>query len=93
MSAPPASFRLFVSGPGVRTDAAERAVRAACERRYGSDYELRVTDVEEQPEVEIDAGVFLTPTLIRISPGPEKRWIGEFADTDALTHALGGDRG
>jgi hypothetical protein len=67
----------------------ERAVRAYGDQRYGAGaWTLEVTDVRADPESARADGVYLSPTLRRMSPEPQLRWFGDLSDGEALTRAL-----
>jgi circadian clock protein KaiB len=81
-------LRLYVAGPGPRTEAALQSVRSACARPHPVRYEVEIVDLSEQPDAAEHAGVVVTPTLVRVQPGPERRWIGDFAVADDVALAL-----
>jgi circadian clock protein KaiB len=84
-------LRLYVAGPGPRTEAALQSIRSACDRSHRGRYEVEVVDLAERPDAGGQAGVIVTPTLVRVRPGPERRWIGDFAMADDVALALGSD--
>lgn len=84
-------LRLYVAGPGPRTEAALQSIRSACDRSHRVRYEVEIVDLSERPEAGGPAGVIVTPTLVRVHPGPERRWIGNFTMADDVTLALGTD--
>jgi circadian clock protein KaiB len=51
--------------------------------------ELDVIDVLKHPEAGLRDRVLVTPMLIKLSPGPERRIVGTLKDTGALVSALG----
>ena len=82
-------FRLYLPGPGPRSDAVERAVRTFGDRRYGSDgWTLDVVDVRADPEAARADGVLLSPTLHRLRPEPAHRWLGDLSDADVLDRTV-----
>ncbi len=85
----PARYRLFLSGAGPRTDALKQAVGALCDDRHGTEgWTLQVVDVRADPGPAREAGVFLTPALHRVEPGPELRWFGDLSNAEALARAF-----
>lgn len=86
----PARYRLFLSGVGPRADALKQTVRALCADRHGAgNWTLEVVDVRAEPRLAHEAGVFLTPALHRVAPGPELRWFGDLSNAEALARAVG----
>lgn len=82
--------RLYVAGRGPLTEEAWRSVRTAClSLPEGSRMEAELVDVSERPQAALGAGILLTPTLVRVRPGPERRWLGNFTSTAAVSRALG----
>jgi circadian clock protein KaiB len=82
-------LRLYVSG---RSDLSERAAanaRSFCTTELGTGYRLEIVDVIAQPQVAEQDGVVTTPTLVRCSPQPERRLIGDLSDRARVSAALG----
>ncbi|MBI5531336.1 MAG: circadian clock protein KaiB [Deltaproteobacteria bacterium] len=72
---------LYVAGPSARSDEAINNLRRLCETSLPGQYELQVIDVVQQPEAAEKARIFATPTLIKESPEPSCRIIGDLSDT------------
>ena len=82
-------FRLYVPGAGSRADAVEQTVRLLGDDRYGAGgWALEVVDVRASPDQARADGVFLAPTLHRVSPGPELRWLGGLSNAESLRQAF-----
>lgn len=82
-------LRLYVSG---RSDLSERAAanaRSFCATELGDGYQLEIVDVIAQPHVAEQDGVVTTPTLVRCSPSPQRRLIGDLSDRARVAGALG----
>ena len=85
----PPRFRLFLPGAGPRADAVEQTVRLLGDHRYGAgSWVLEVVDIRADPDQARAAGVFLTPALHRLAPGPELRWFGDLSTTESLKQAF-----
>lgn len=76
-------LRLYVAGGAPSSLAAERTLRAVL--GCNSDTDLEVIDVLKAPARAIEDGVFVTPTLIRVEPGPSARLIGDLARPGSLS--------
>lgn len=50
---------------------------------------LEVIDVHKEPERALDERIFVTPTLVRLAPKPERRVTGNLNDKTALLLLLG----
>ncbi|MEV5979115.1 circadian clock KaiB family protein [Streptomyces sp. NPDC052114] len=83
------AFTLFVAGATERSDAARSNLRKLCAARLDDGYELTVIDVVEQPEQAEENRILATPTVIRLSPLPQRRVIGDLSDEHRAALALG----
>jgi len=52
---------------------------------------LEIVDVLQDPDRALSVGVIVTPTLIKVSPPPERRVIGTLHDAQLLAASLGID--
>lgn len=83
------SFRLYVAGQTERSQAAEANLRALCESRLPGGYELEVIDATEQPGLAEEQRILATPTVLRLTPLPQRRVIGDLSDHQRAAYALG----
>lgn len=81
-------LKLYVAGGTARARAAVSNVRRVCEEILGGEYRLVVIDVLEQPHLAERDRVVVTPTLVRASPLPGLRVLGDFSNTDTLRTEL-----
>ncbi len=82
-------FTLFVSGA---SDLAGRAVanaRHLFETYLPGRYQLSVIDVQDNVTALVTSGVLATPTLVRNTPGPERRVVGDLSSSGRVLLALG----
>jgi circadian clock protein KaiB len=77
-------LRLYVAGATARSRQALRRVYQLCEAEMKDNYELEVIDVYQQPELARDNQIVATPTLIKESPRPMRRFIGNLRNTTGL---------
>jgi circadian clock protein KaiB len=82
-------LRLFITGSSQRSFRAIEAVQSLCREHFGSGVALEIIDVLQQPEKAEEEKILATPTLIRQSPGPPRRLVGDLADTDRIILLLG----
>ncbi len=83
-----AKFRLFVAGETARSLRAAAQIRTLCDEALDDDYELEIIDVLERPDLADEARILATPTVIRASPPPLRRVIGDLSDLQRLATAL-----
>lgn len=77
-------LRLYVAGFGSRSVRAAANIRKFCEEHLSGHYDLEVVDVALHPELAVGEQIVAAPTLIKISPLPIRRFIGDMSRTDRL---------
>ena len=83
------SFRLYVTGATPGSSRAIALIKAFCEQFLKGRYLLEVVDVYQQPALADEERIFATPTLVRTSPLPLRRIVGNLADPQRLQAGLG----
>jgi circadian clock protein KaiB len=81
-------FELYVAGDSPRSRAAKNNLERICRASLGEDYVIEVLDLLENPELWRTHQVLATPTVIRRSPGPERRVIGDLSVTEQVLKGL-----
>lgn len=84
-------FRLFVAGATLNSTRATSNFAHFCRVHLPGRHSIDIVDVFQQPGVALDEKVFLTPTLMRMEPGPVKRVVGTLSQEQPLLEALGLD--
>lgn len=81
-------LRLYVVGG---TPPSERAVRGVerLRREVGDDLEVEVVDLRERPDVAEQERILATPLLVRVSPEPVRRIVGDLSDLERVRWTLG----
>ena len=82
-------FRLYVAGDADNASQAVANLGALCREHLADRHEIEVVDVFREPKRALADGVFMTPTLVKLSPAPIRRIVGTLSQTDPLLHALG----
>lgn len=82
-------LRLYVAGTSPRSAWAVQNVRRLEGSALSGRYDLEVVDVEKEPERAEQDRVLATPTLLKLSPVPVRRIVGDLSDLDRLVAALG----
>jgi circadian clock protein KaiB len=82
-------LKLFVAGSsGAATQAIANLTRV-CDEDLAGRCELLIIDVLRQPEIAEREKILATPTLIKSSPPPIRRIIGDLADKHVLLAGMG----
>lgn len=87
--APVFKFRLYVAGDGPNSVRALTNLTALCQERLPDRHEIEIIDVFKYPKRALADNVFMTPTLIKLSPDPVRRIVGTLSQPDIVLQALG----
>jgi circadian clock protein KaiB len=82
-------FRLFIAGQLGNSLHAIANIRALGNHMLKGDYDLKIIDVLEQPELAELEKITATPTLIKDAPLPMRRLIGDLSHTPRVLAGLG----
>ncbi|HEY1053377.1 MAG TPA: circadian clock KaiB family protein [Prosthecobacter sp.] len=82
-------FRLYVAGDAPNSAQAAENLHALCQQHLPHNHTLTIVDVTHEPQRAQDDAVLVTPTLIRLSPGPQQRIVGNLSDAQVVLQALG----
>ena len=85
----PLRLRLYVAGDSPNSIVAKANVENAIAHLAREDVVLDVIDVLTNPERGLADGVLVTPTLVKVSPAPERRIVGNLRDRSVLLAVLG----
>jgi circadian clock protein KaiB len=80
-------LKLYIAGQSVRSQRAMANLREICDR-LAQRCELIIVDVLERPQLAEDDRILATPTVIRQSPLPVRRVIGDLSDSEKLVQWL-----
>jgi circadian clock protein KaiB len=80
---------LFVTGASPNSTRAITNLKDICETYLKGRYELKIIDVYQQPKVAESEQVIALPMLIKRSPDPVRRLIGDMSDTNKVLRGLG----
>ncbi len=89
-SATPSHYRLrlYVAGSTARSMVAITNIRHICESHLSGRYELEVIDIYQHPEQAAGAQIVAAPTLIKVSPEPRRRAIGDLSNASKVLATL-----
>jgi circadian clock protein KaiB len=85
----PFKLRLYVAGGALNSVQAIANLRAICNAHLQGRHEIEIVDVFREPKRALTDGVFMTPTLMRISPAPTLRIVGTLSGTQPVLDLLG----
>jgi circadian clock protein KaiB len=83
------SLRLFVAGDSPDSTIALANLKALFPNNGDSGVEIEIVDVQRDPARAARDGIIVTPTLLKVSPAPRCRILGNLKNRDALLHLLG----
>jgi circadian clock protein KaiB len=84
-------LRLYVAGVAPNSLRAAANAKAMCAAHFPG-CELEIVDLLVQPERAAANRIIVTPTLVKLSPLPEQRLIGDLSDAGKLLTVLGGSQ-
>jgi circadian clock protein KaiB len=84
-------LQLCISGMTPRSREAILNLKSVCDTYFPGNYELEVIDLYQQPELAARLQILATPTLLKSSPPPACKLVGDMSDTDATLRRLGID--
>ena len=82
------ALRLYVAGSTPQSARALGNIRRICEQHLAGRYELEVIDILQHPQLAQRERVIAAPTLIRMLPLPERRFIGCMSETERILVGL-----
>ena len=81
-------LKLFVTGFLPNSTRAVINIKAICEKYLQGNYELEIIDIYQQPALALAEDIIAIPLLIKKSPLPEIRLIGDMSDTEIILKGL-----
>lgn len=82
-------FRLFVAGDAPNSAQAITNLTALCREHLLDRHEIEVVDVFREPKRALAEGIFMTPTLVTLTPLPVRRIVGTLSHAQTVLLALG----
>ncbi len=82
-------LKLFITGQTPRSSYAMANLDRICRDALHDQCEVIIIDVLEHPELAEEDKVLATPTLIKSSPPPARRVIGDLSDVQKVIWGLG----
>jgi circadian clock protein KaiB len=82
------ALRLYVTGTTPRSMLAIRNIQHICRKYLDGRYDLEVIDIYQKPQEAINAQIIAAPTLIKFSPDPVRRAVGDMSNEAKVLSAL-----
>ena len=82
-------LRLYIIGKTGRSENTVNHLNEIFRDEWAEEYSLEVIDVIENPDLAEQDRIFVTPTLIKVSPEPAQRIVGDLRRKDLLLPGLG----
>jgi len=81
-------LRLYVAGDAPNSTAAQENLRVFLARYPGALFRLEIVDVLKEPDRGMRDGVVVTPMLLKVTPKPARRVVGNLRDESMLLSVL-----
>ena len=81
-------LRLYVAGHAPNSLRAIANARAICAEHFASEHQLEIVDLLEHPLRALADGIIVTPTLLKLSPLPVQRMVGDLNDRNQVLLTL-----
>ncbi len=85
-------LKLYIAGEAPNSSAATTNLRGALAQFPSLMFDLEIVDVLRTPERALRDFVVITPMLVKLSPHPERRVLGNLRNMTLLLGALGLDQ-
>ena len=84
----PLVLRLYVAGNAPNSLRAIENLKTFVKDKRIDGHELEIVDLLKEPHRALADGIIVTPTLMKVSPVPVKRLIGNLSDADSVIRTL-----
>jgi circadian clock protein KaiB len=82
-------FRLYVAGKAPNSMQAIANLTNLCDEHLPDRHEIEIVDICVDPGRALDEQIYMTPTLICVSPAPSHRIVGTLTSTEPILQILG----
>ena len=82
-------LRLYVADKTLNSNKARANLATICKEHLAGRSVIEVVDVLIEPQRAFEDGIFMTPTLVKLGPGPVCSLVGTLSQTDRVLDALG----
>lgn len=81
-------LRLYIAGDAANSLRALDNLRVLCEDSFPEGTEVEVIDVLDDPLSALQEGILVTPTLVKLSPGPRQQVVGDLSNRALVLCAI-----
>jgi circadian clock protein KaiB len=81
-------LKLYISGQTSRSERAIANLRSICEEKMRGECDVAIIDILERPQLAEDEKILATPLLIKQSPPPARRVIGDLSNPEHVMREL-----
>lgn len=81
-------LRLYVAGQSTKSLLAFTNLKSLCDEHLAGHYEIEIIDLVEQPSLARSDDIVAIPTLVRLSPAPLRKIIGDLSNTERVLVGL-----
>jgi circadian clock protein KaiB len=82
-------FRMYITGDTQNSIEAVANLGSICRTYLADRHEIEFIDVSLHPKRALTDGIFMTPTLIKLSPAPTRMIVGTLSNPQPVIQALG----
>lgn len=82
-------FRLYVAGNTMNSSQAIANLAALCRSHLPDRHQVEIIDVLKHPKRALEDRVFMTPTLLKLTPDPLCRIVGTLNPMQSVLESLG----
>ena len=82
-------FRLYVAGEAMNSALAVANLAVICRTHLPDRHEIEIVDVFREPKRALAEGIFMTPTLVKLSPVPVRKIVGTLSNAQTVLRAVG----
>jgi circadian clock protein KaiB len=79
---------LYITGMSIGSIKAIENIKSICEQFLKGRYDLNIIDVHKFPNSMFENNIIASPTLIKTSPAPIKKLIGDLSDREKVLRTL-----
>lgn len=82
-------LRLYIAGGTQNSALAYANLTALCRAHLADRHDIELVDVLKEPKRALKDRIFMTPTLVKLSPAPSGRIVGTLNEAPFVLQALG----
>lgn len=81
-------LKLYITGASPNSGKAISNIKRICDEHLKNGYKLEIIDIYQQPDIASKEEIIALPLLIKSSPLPVKKLIGNMSDTKKVLKGL-----